>query len=78
MPTPATNGRTPTLVFVRWYRAENRLDVLLDDSGTERLIVVKWQGAGLPEQWFETAALEAAYQRNPESLRGLTPGDLGG
>jgi hypothetical protein len=81
MTSPATIGRTPILEFVRWYMDQNRLDVLLDDAGTERLIVVEWSGDGPPEHWLNTAVREVEYQRNQEAqraIRGLTPGDLGG
>jgi hypothetical protein len=70
------------LQFVRWYRSERRLDVLFDDSGTERLIKFTWQGTdSVPGNWLEATREEAVYQRNQEALRairGLTPGDLGG
>ena len=80
MNTPATNGREPQLLFVRWYRNEQRLDAKFDDLGAERLVQVRWHGTDVvPETWFDTALGEVQYQRTQDALRakrGIAPGDL--
>jgi hypothetical protein len=80
MTTTATNGRSPSLLFVRWYRNEFRLDVLFDDAGEERLVVVRWGGASdVPSHWLDTAFREVGYQRKQDHLRavrGVAPGDF--